>query len=312
MEQPKIKRILQLIVLLSGNRVYTIEELAERLETSERTIYRYLTTFKEAGFAVEKVADFKYRLISIGSGVSDISNVVYFSDEEAYIVNRLIDSLDPGNSLKAGLRQKLAAIYDSTDISQHIDNRNTAKIVEIIVQSIREKKVVEFRDYVSSLAGQTRDYRVEAFKFTSNFSDIWAFDLKSGINKRFKVMRIGEVIKTDDPWTKEYAHREEPMDAFHCHGPHEYHVVLKLNNAGRNIMVEEFPLTEPDAHPAEDIIIDGVRDQVWIYDGICHDLWGVGRFVLGQQLNIEVLECDELKNFLLASADNIIEMYGAE
>lgn len=309
MDQPKISRLLRLIALMSGNRIYTVDELADVLETSQRTIYRYIDTFKEAGFAVEKVDDYKYRLVSIGSGVSDISNVVYFSDEEAYIVNRLIDSLDPNNVLKAGLKQKLAAIYDSTAISQHIDNKNTAKIVETIVNAIREKKVVELRDYVSSLAGQTRNYRVEPFKFTSNFSDIWALDLKSGINKRFKVFRIGEVVKTDEPWTKEYAHHDEPMDAFHCHGPHEYHVVLKMNNAAKNIMVEEFPLTEPDVRQIEDSVIGGERDQTWLYDGICRDLWGIGRFVLGQQLNIEVVECDELIEFLLASADNIYNMY---
>lgn len=309
MDQPKISRLLRLIALMSGNRIYTVDELADVLETSQRTIYRYIDTFKEAGFAVEKVDDYKYRLVSIGSGVSDISNVVYFSDEEAYIVNRLIDSLDPNNVLKAGLKQKLAAIYDSTAISQHIDNKNTAKIVETIVNAIREKKVVELRDYVSSLAGQTRNYRVEPFKFTSNFSDIWALDLKSGINKRFKVFRIGEVVKTDESWTKEYAHHDEPMDAFHCHGPHEYHVVLKMNNAAKNIMVEEFPLTEPDVRQIEDSVIGGERDQTWLYDGICRDLWGIGRFVLGQQLNIEVVECDELIEFLLASADNIYNMY---
>ena len=312
MDQPKISRLLRLIALMSGNRIYTVDELADVLETSQRTIYRYIDTFKEAGFAVEKVDDYKYRLVSIGSGVSDISNVVYFSDEEAYIVNRLIDSLDPNNVLKAGLKQKLAAIYDSTAISQHIDNKNTAKIVETIVNAIREKKVVELRDYVSSLAGQTRNYRVEPFKFTSNFSDIWALDLKSGINKRFKVFRIGEVVKTDEPWTKEYAHHDEPMDAFHCHGPHEYHVVLKMNNAAKNIMVEEFPLTEPDVRQIEDSVIGGERDQTWLYDGICRDLWGIGRFVLGQQLNIEVVECEELIEFLLASADNIYDMYETE
>ena len=53
MDQPKISRMLRLIVLLSGNRIYTVDELAEELKTSQRTIYRYIDTFKEAGFAVE-------------------------------------------------------------------------------------------------------------------------------------------------------------------------------------------------------------------------------------------------------------------
>lgn len=312
MEQNKIKRILQLIALLSGNRIYSIQELAEKLETSTRTIYRYLNTFMEAGFAVEKVDDYKYRLLSLGSGVKDISNIIYFSDEEAYIVNRLMDGLDAGNSLKAGLKQKLAAIYNRTSIATHVDNKSTAKIVEVLERGIREKRVVELKDYVSSYAGQTRDFRVEAFKFTANFADIWALDLRSGTNKRFKIFRIGEAVLTDDPWTREHAHHDEPMDAFHCHGEQAYRVVLLMNNAARNIMVEEFPLTENDIHPAEDQTIDGETDQTWIYDGIVRNMWGVGRFVLGQQQNIDVLEGDELIDFLLQSADNIIRMYGVE
>ena len=309
MDQPKILRILRCIALLSSNRIYTVDEIAGKLEVSQRTVYRYIDTFIEAGFSVVKVDDYKYRLVSIGNSLDDLSNIVCFSDEEAFIVNRLIDSLSPENALKAGLRRKLAAVYDCTNIAQYIDNKCTVKIVEVLMEAIREKKVVELRDYVSSYAGQTRSFRVEPFKFTSNFSDIWAYDCASGKNKRFKVLRIGEAVKTEEPWSKEYANQDEPIDAFHCHGTEEYHVVLMMNNAARSIMVEEFPLTEPDISQIEEHVIGGEKDQTWLYDGICRNLWGIGRFVLGQQLNCVVVECDALKEFLLASADNILATY---
>ena len=73
---------------------YTVDELAERLEMSQRTIYRYIDSFREAGFSVEKVRDYVYRLTTVREGVADLSDIVYFSPEEAYIVNRLIDGLD--------------------------------------------------------------------------------------------------------------------------------------------------------------------------------------------------------------------------
>ena len=287
MDQPKILRILRCIALLSSNRIYTVDEIAEKLEVSQRTVYRYIDTFIEAGFSVVKVDDYKYRLVSIGNSLDDLSNIVCFSDEEAFIVNRLIDSLSPENALKAGLRRKLAAVYDCTNIAQYIDNKCTARIVEVLMEAIR----------------------VEPFKFTSNFSDLWAYDCASGKNKRYKVLRIGEAVKTDEFWSREYAHRDEPIDAFHCHGSEEYHVVLMMNNAAKSIMVEEFPLTEPDIRQIEDQVIGGEKDQTWLYDGICRNLWGVGRFVLGQQLNCVVVECDALKEFLLASADNILATY---
>ena len=49
MDQPKIERVLRLMQLLSGSRRYTIEELAERLDMSARTIYRYIDRLRAWG-----------------------------------------------------------------------------------------------------------------------------------------------------------------------------------------------------------------------------------------------------------------------
>lgn len=62
MDQPKLERMLRLMKMLSGNVNYTVNELAERLGTTYRSIYRYIDTFKECGFAVEKLQ---------GGGVQD-------------------------------------------------------------------------------------------------------------------------------------------------------------------------------------------------------------------------------------------------
>ncbi|MBR5562680.1 MAG: HTH domain-containing protein, partial [Bacteroidales bacterium] len=47
MDQPKIERMLRLMKMMAGNRNYTIDELAEKLGTSYRSIYRYIDTFKD-------------------------------------------------------------------------------------------------------------------------------------------------------------------------------------------------------------------------------------------------------------------------
>jgi predicted DNA-binding transcriptional regulator YafY len=46
MEQPKIERMLRLLKLLTANNRYTISDLANRLQTSDRTIYRYIDSFR--------------------------------------------------------------------------------------------------------------------------------------------------------------------------------------------------------------------------------------------------------------------------
>ena len=49
---------------------------------------------------------------------------------------------------------------------------------------------------------------------------------------------------------------------------------------------------------------------MWIYEGVCRSLWGIGRFVLGLQDSIEVLEGEELKEHLRKSAKQIVKRYG--
>ena len=303
MDQPKIERMLRLMALLSSNVEYTVDELAERLEMSRRTVYRYIDTFRGAGFSVEKVRDYVYHLTTLKAGVADLSSIVYFSPEEAYIVNRLIDGLDSDNSLRDGLRQKLAAIYDRTSIASVTDRPSNARKVQILTEAIREQRVAQLQRYSSSRAGQTRNYRVEPFALSSNYASVWAFDLKDQTNKRFKILRIGEVVKTDEPWTMAYAHHETPLDAFRIHGERVYHVVLRMNNIAKNLMVEEYPLTE--AHIREDA--DRPDGQSWIYDGTVRGMEGIGRFVLGLEANIEILEGEELRTYLRTHAENILK-----
>ena len=302
MDQPKIQRMLRLLALLSSQVEYTVDELAERLGMSQRTIYRYIDTFRDAGFSVEKVRDYVYRLTTIREGVADLSDIVYFSPEEAYIVNRLIDGLDADNALRSGLRQKLAAIYDRTSIAEVGGRSSNARKVQLLVDAIRDKRVVHLHGYASSRAGKTKDYRVEPFSFAANYASFWAFDLADNQNKRFKIARLEEVELTVDSWTMAYAHHETPMDAFRIHGEQAFHVVLRMNNIARNLLVEEYPLTEADIR--EDS--DRPGEQSWIYGGTVRGMEGVGRFVLGLEANIDVLEGEELKSYLRQHAEHII------
>ena len=327
MNQPKIQRILRLIVLLSGNRIYTVDELAEELETSQRTIYRYIDTFKEAGFAIEKIDDYKYRLISLGTGIKDLKKVVYFSPEEALIIDQLIDSLDPSNSLRNELRSKLAAIARKASSTEFSNRPAAGSKVKRLVEAISERKVVHIKAYSSSYSGQTKDYTVEPFEMTSNYAGVWAYDLEAGKNKRFLISRMGDVVKTSEFWSKAEEHHSIPMDAFRIHGEEEYHVVLRMNNVAKNLMVELYPLTEqfispqigleePDTELCQmrQLILtthdmDNEEEEYWLFDGMVRGLDGVGRFVLSMEDNIEVLEGDLLIEYLLDHARHICDTY---
>ena len=116
MNQPKVVLALRLMKMLQNNKTLTIDEIAAQLEVVPRTIYRYIDTFKESGFSVINITGNIYSLVEMPQLSPEFDKLVYFSDEESYLVNNLIDALSPTNALKAGLRKKLAVIYDGTGI----------------------------------------------------------------------------------------------------------------------------------------------------------------------------------------------------
>ena len=100
MDQPKIERMLRLMKMMSGNINYSVEELSEKLEMSDRTIYRYIDTFKNAGFTVTKIWANTYKLEKMPKGAPEFDKLMYFSEEESYLINSLLDALVPTNALK--------------------------------------------------------------------------------------------------------------------------------------------------------------------------------------------------------------------
>ena len=54
MELGVFERQLRLMVLLTQNREYSIDELCRKLDLSRRTLYRYLELFRDIGFEVVK------------------------------------------------------------------------------------------------------------------------------------------------------------------------------------------------------------------------------------------------------------------
>lgn len=137
MDQPKFERVLRLMQLMSSAKYYTIDELAELLETSSRSIYRYIDTFKNVGLVVTKKRGVP-RLAKMDER-DDISQLVHFTEEEAHVVNRLIDALDNGNVLKQSLRRKLRAACDCASVVDCIVNGKGAKNVHALIEAIERK-----------------------------------------------------------------------------------------------------------------------------------------------------------------------------
>ncbi|MBR4882346.1 MAG: HTH domain-containing protein [Bacteroidales bacterium] len=141
MDQPKIERVLRLMMLLTANNRYTVEDLATRLQTSPRTIYRYIDTFKEAGFLIGKSGDC-FRIDKRSKYFKDISQLVHFTEEEAYILNSAIESIDPTNTIKQNLKAKLASVYDFKMLAECVVKGENARNVNSIIEAIENKKQI--------------------------------------------------------------------------------------------------------------------------------------------------------------------------
>ena len=270
MDQPKIERVLRLMRLMSGVRHYTIDELAEALDTSSRSIYRYIDTFREVGYVVTKENGVP-RLLSMDK-YEDIAELVHFTEEEAYVVDRLLDALDNGNVLKQSLKRKLAAVANSAAVVDCVVNGRVAENVHAVIGAIENKRQVKLMGYASSHSGAVRDRWVEPFEFTTDYNQIWCYDLEDGRNKLFKTSRIGSVVVLDEAWVATDRHQRGFVDVFRYSGPKIYRVAVELDVRARNFMVECFPLAE--------LYMRKVEDELWVLETDVCGLDNVKGFVM--------------------------------
>lgn len=291
MDQPKIERLLRLMMMLTANNRYSVEELADRLETSPRTIYRYIDTFKEAGFLITKKGEC-FRIDKKSKYFKDISQLVHFTEEEAYILNSAIESIDPTNVIKQNLKAKLASVYDFKMLSECVVKGENARNVNSLIEAIENRKQVVLKDYTSGHSKKVSDRLIEPLSFTTNYIQVWGYEVSSGKNKLFKLSRIGSVEVLEDEWAFENEHSVGMMDIFRITSFEQIPIKLKLGLMASSLLVEEYPLAEKYLSPAPDDSNSHILDiKVCGYEG-------VGRFVLGLLDDIEILQGDGLKEFL--------------
>ena len=289
MDQPKIERLLRLMKLLTLPVNYTVDEIADKLEMSRRTVYRYIDTLKGAGFAVARIGN-SFHMLKEDSRFNDIEQLVHFSEEESYMVNALLDALDDTNMLKQNLKRKLASVYNSTSLADCVVKKENVANTHELIRAIEEQQQVVLRNYASSNSGDVRDRVVEPFAFTTNHIQVWCYEPESGMNKQFRISRIGAVETCKEKWQHSDKHRSEKSDIFRTGGTEGTNLKLKLGVMAKNLLLEEYPLAERDLTQ-----IDG---EHWLLDTIIYRPAGAGRFIIGLANDIEIIEGEKVKEYL--------------
>lgn len=289
MDQAKIERVLRLIKMMTGNVTYKVEDMAKRLDTSPRSIYRYIDTFKEAGFVVNK----KNGCYSLGKEspyFKQISQLIHFTDEEAHIVGKLIDAIDDTNVMKQNLRRKLSSVYNCTTIADTIVKGKNASNVNAVIEAIDNRCQVILHDYGSSSKGTVRDRRVEPFGFTTKYVQIWCYDLEDGRNKLFNTSRVGSVELCESKWEHAGEHKQGYIDIFRFSGYDRHRVRLELGLMSRNLLIEEYPLSEK--------YLTRTGDGKWLLDVEVCSYSGICRFYVGLASDIKITDSPEFEEYV--------------
>ncbi len=90
--QNRIYRVFQLINYLKAKPAKSVRSVMQFLDTSERTVYRYLDMLKDLGFKIER--DSGNRIWITTNGNNDI---VPFTDQEADYLEKLIKTAGKSN-----------------------------------------------------------------------------------------------------------------------------------------------------------------------------------------------------------------------
>ncbi len=299
MDQPKLERLLRLMKLLTANTTYTVDQLADRLDLSRRTVYRYIDTFREAGFIIRKTGD-HIRIDKESPHFRDISQLVHFTEEEAVILRSAIENIDDTNLLKQNLKKKLYSLYNNRTLADTVVRGKNAPNVRRLIEAIEEERQAVLHGYQSAHGGAVRDRRVEPFAFTTNYVQVWCYDPESASNKLFKTSRIGAVEVTDTPWTCKAEHREGFIDAFRLHGEQRFRVRVELGLLAYNLLCEEYPLAERDVRP--------LGQGRWLLETEVAGMAGIGRFVVGLLDDIRIVDSPELTRYLT----DYLQRYGKD
>lgn len=276
--QNKILRVLQLISLLKKEPAKSIRFLSGILESTDRTVYRYLDLVKELGFELKKDQNNKFLIIGNGD-----YETVSFSNEEASLLRDLVLSTGKENKLKDSILQKIYLQSELALQGNHILKANLGNMVSKINTAISENKRVLLKSYHSINTQKISDRIIEPICLTDNYNSICGFEVETKMNKFYNIERITEVILLDEEQEFQNLHQFDEMDVFGFStlNGERFQVELKLTLRAYILLKEEYPKIEK-------FITKDKSSETYILKIEVNNPKPITRFILGLKEDIEV------------------------
>jgi predicted DNA-binding transcriptional regulator YafY len=218
-----------------------------------------------------------------------LSDLIQLSPEEAHILHTLLMSISGDSQVLVNLEKKLAALFDATSVTEIIGNKTSAENLMRLREAMDEKVQVVLKNYESGNTMTISDRLVEPYGFSTNYCDVYAFEVATGRNKTFKISRIGYVMPLQTDWKYEDQHEAIEPDCFRMNGEEDIKVKMELSLRAKNLLIEEYPLAEKDIYHTH---------GTWIFESTVHSLEGVGRFVIGLAGEIRLIDSPALEEYV--------------
>lgn len=278
--ETKTHRILRLILFLSNSYNKTKDECIDFLEIKSSAFYSYCNLLKDVGFDLRQ-KEGKYWIDYQEKDQQVIGNLLHFTEEEAYLLSRIIDCLDENPGRLAKLKQKLVSFLDQDQAIEAYLHKEKSVIVNALHKAQQSKKQILLINYASGNSQTVKNRLVEAFEFKDDFNLVWAFDTTLQENRQFKICRIEDICESPMPWEYERMHRSLPVDIFRNTGELDKRVEFRLNLRAKNLLIEEYPL-------AEKYLTVGANNQ-FVLNASVAKYEGPGRFVMGIAEDIQLV-----------------------
>lgn len=249
LNQHKILRVLQLISYLQEAPHKTINQLATFLDSTERTVYRYLDLLRECGFDLHKDHNQRYYI------EQQPSDGIYFTPEEAQLLKSLVLSTGKSSKLKDSLLSKIYMGSELPMVATHLLHAKNGKAVERLTKAMMNKEQVLLKKYQSINSESISDRLVEPFGFTENYHTVMAFEPSTQKNKTYNIDRIGSVEYTGTLFKYETLHEQQIPDVFgFAFSGKKYPLRLELSFKEFLLLKDRYPLIAPftSYHPKLD------------------------------------------------------------
>ena len=274
--QNRILRIFKLITLLKTYPAKSIKRIAQSLEISERSCYRYMDLLTELGFEVIKDHQNKFSLPA--------DQVVEpFTKEESHLIQEVLSVSVKNNPLVASIKSKLPSLEESNILATNIVHGHLAKLVAKINDAIGSQTQLLINRYQSANTESVSDRLVEPIGFTANYQYLCAFEVESKQNKYFKLERMGSIENLTEIVKFKKMHQLLNPDVFGFNDSGEqFSIKLKLSMRAMLFLKDDYPGTAD--------FLTEQKDGSWLLDVKVNSMEPVDRIARGLPEEVQILK----------------------